>query len=108
MLFQRVRIGGSLRWCSQPAQTLVAKTFQRLPSHVQTQLGVVAPLFMCIQRQVIGQQVDVVRQQQGQSLLHPTGDGAVLPAPEQAMVNQQSVRAFFNSRFNQRFAGCHA
>ena len=73
-----------------------------------TQHGVIAPLFVRIQRQVVGQQIDIVRKQQRQSLLHPAGDAAVLAAPEQAVVNQQRIRAFIYGSLNECFACSHA
>jgi hypothetical protein len=58
-----------------------------------------------VQRQVVGQQVDVVRQQALQALLHPAGDGAVLPAPEQAVVHQDGIGIRRDGGVDQRAAG---
>jgi hypothetical protein len=72
------------------------------------QLRVVAQLRVRIERQVVGEQVDVVRQQQGQALLHPAGDAPVLAAPEQAVVHEDGVGAGGDGRLDQRAAGGHA
>ena len=57
---------------------------------------------------MISVQVDIVRQQQGQALLHPAGDAAVLTAPKQTMVHKHSIRPASHSRLDQRQAGRHA
>ena len=51
---------------------------------------------MRIQRQMVGKQIDIVSQQQSQTLFQPTSDSTVMTAPEQSVVNQQSVCALFN------------
>ena len=50
-------------------------------------------LGMRIERQVVGEQVDAVRQQQRQARLQPAGQAPVLAAPEQAVVHQDRVGA---------------
>jgi hypothetical protein len=62
---------------------------------------------MGVQGQVIGQQIDVMRQQQCQSLLEPTGDAAIVAAPKQAVVNQQSVSAIIKGGLDEGQAGRH-
>ena len=63
---------------------------------------------MRIQRQVVGKQADVVRQQALQALLHPAGNASVLPAPEQAVVDKNGIGLLGNGRIDQRPAGGHA
>lgn len=89
-------------------QILLAKTCVGHPTQHAAQLDVVAPFGVGIQRQVVGIQVDVVRQQQLQALLHPARDAAVLPAPEQAVVHKNGISAGGNGCLNQRTAGGHA
>ena len=62
---------------------------------------------MGVEWQVVGQQIDIVRQQQRQALLEPTGHAAVMAAPEQTMVNQQSIRTLRDRRFDQSATRCH-
>jgi hypothetical protein len=47
-------------------------------------------------------------EQQGQSLLEPSSDCAVMAAPKQTMVNQQSVCARLDGGFNEGATRCHA
>ena len=62
---QRLAIGkGGLNRLAQPTQLLLAKARLRRQTQAQAELGVIAPVFMGVQRQVVGQQVDIVRQQQ--------------------------------------------
>ena len=63
---------------------------------------------MGVQRQVVGEQVDVVREQQGQALLHPAGDAAILAAPEQAVVHKDGVGLGLHRRLDQGAAGSDA
>ena len=63
---------------------------------------------MRIQRQVVREQVDVVREQQRQALLQPAGHPAVLAAPEQPVVHEHGVGPRRDRRLDQRAAGGHA
>lgn len=56
-------------------------------------LGIVAKFRVGIQRQVVGQQTDVVLQQMGDATLFDAGDGGVFVAPEVAVMNENGVRA---------------
>jgi hypothetical protein len=56
---------------------------------------------MGIQGQVVGQQIDIVRQQGGQAFFHPTGDAATLVAPKQTMVDQQGMGLGVNGIVNE-------
>ena len=75
--------------------------WQRLQAQHPGQLRVVAQIGVGIQRQVVGQQVDVVGDQGFDALVHPAGDATILPAPEQAVVNQQRIGTGGNRRLNQ-------
>ncbi|MNT66095.1 hypothetical protein D3C72_2041320 [compost metagenome] len=57
---------------------------------------------------MVGEEVDVIAQQQAQALLHPAGDTAVLAAPEQAMVNEDGIGLGVDRGLDQRAAGGHA
>jgi hypothetical protein len=63
---------------------------------------------MGVQWQVVGQQIDVMRQQQSQPLFEPSGHATVVTAPKQSMVNEQSIRIVSNGGFNQSATGSHA
>jgi hypothetical protein len=68
----KVRIG-------QPAQVLIAECGLPLHAQPRTKLRVVAQFGMGIQRQVIGKQIDVMRQQQTDALLEPARDAPSMP-----------------------------
>ena len=63
---------------------------------------------MRVQRKVIGKQIDVMRQQQGQALLHPASHTPILGAPEQSVVDKNGVRVRCNGGLNQGTAGTDA
>ena len=54
---------------------------------------------------MIGKQIDIVRQQQCQTLFHPASHPPVLTTPEQAMVHKNRVRMRGDSGFNKCAAG---
>ena len=60
---------------------------------------------MGVQWQVIGQQIDIVLQQQSQSCFQPSRHRTRLVAPKQTMVNQQSVGTGVNGRLDQGQTG---
>ncbi len=76
------------------------------PSKIQ---GGISQLGMGIERQMVGIEVDVMRQQQRQTLFHPADDRAIVAAvpatPEQPMVNKNGVGLRRDGRFNQRQTG---
>jgi hypothetical protein len=60
------REGAERHWLRQragPAQLIVAEAARRRDPELQTQLGVVAELRMVVERQVVGQQIDIGAQQ---------------------------------------------
>jgi hypothetical protein len=59
-----------------------------------------------VQRQVVGKQINILRQQFLQALLHPAHHTPVLPTPKQAVVHKYSVRLGGNRRVNQGQRGC--
>ena len=76
---------------AQKAQFLVTKARLGRQAELTTELCVVAQFRVRIQRQVVGNQVDVVSQQQAQALLQPACDSAILPPPKQAVMHQEGV-----------------
>jgi hypothetical protein len=68
-------------------------------------LRVVAQFRVRIERQMIGQQVDVVSQQSGQALTPDTGHAAILALPEIAMVHQDGIGISGHCSIQQRLAG---
>ena len=103
------RQGGGIfqRGCGHAdhAQILFAKHPLAHQTQAQAQLGVVAQGGVRIQRQVVGQEVDLVSQQARQALFHPAGDAPILAAPKQTMVNQQGIRSGLDGGVDQRQAG---
>ena len=104
---QRRRVGKAAAVCpgADKAQILLAKPGGGLQTQLHGQLRIVAQLGVGIQRQVVGEQVDVVGQQQRQALLHPAGDPAVPAAPEQAVVHKNRIGLRRNGRLDERAAG---
>ena len=109
VLRQHLCIGkaASLNSLAQASQRLFAKLAHNPKVQQVTQLGVIAQLRVCIQRKVIGKKVNVVRQQQGQSLLHPPRDPPVLATPKKTMMNEYCVCMRRDRRLNQRTTGGH-
>ena len=75
------------------------------PAQQLAQLDVVAVDRMHIQRQVIGQQVDVGPQQTGQTAAADANDTRILALPEVAMMHQQRVGPFGHGRVD-HVLGC--
>jgi len=63
---------------------------------------------MGVQRQMVGQQADVVGHQHLDAAVQPAGDAPLVPAPEQPVVHEHGIRTNLGSRFNQRQTGGHA
>ena len=93
-----------LRRGADEAQVLLTEPRLRHPLKARAELRVVAQLGVRVQRQVVGEQADLVRQQQLQALLEPARDAPVLALPEQAVVHQDRIGARVNGRFDQRTA----
>ena len=77
----------------------------RYQAELRAELRVVAELGMRIERQVVGEQVDVVAEQQARRCFIQPGDAAVLAAPEQAMVDEDRVGLGVDGRLDQGPAG---
>lgn len=111
---ERFRVGEGLAVleAAEKAQLLLAETTGRSgmgqQAELLAELRVVAELGMRVERQVVGEEVDVVLQQQRQSLLHPAGDAAVLAAPEQSVVDEDRIGLGADGRLDQRAARGHA
>ncbi len=105
MVGQTLGTGPSLRPSPHKTQVLFAKAPIGLQAEHAGQLGVVAQLRMGIERQVVSKQVDAMRQQQAQSLAHPTRDAPILATPEQAVVHHDGVGLGVNGGLYQGPAG---
>ena len=71
-------------------------------------MHVVADVRVQIQRQVVGEQADVVLEQGLQAALLHTRDAGVLAFPEITVVDQDQIGLGFNGRIEQRLAGSDA
>jgi hypothetical protein len=102
---------GEVRLPVSPAphktQLLFAETGIGPQAQHPAKLCIVAPFGVCIQRKMVGKEVDIVRQQQCQALLHPAGHAAILATPEQTMVHEDRIRLGSYRRFDQRPARRH-
>src|SRR5690606_36302093 len=74
-----------LGWPAEPAQLLIGEARVRLPTHQPTQLGIVAELRMQIERQMIGNQTDVIRKKGPETLPPDAVDPPILARPEIAV-----------------------
>ena len=79
------------RGTAYKTQTLFAKPGIGLQAQAPTQLRVVAQFGVGIQRQVVGKQVHTMLHQTAHALAQPASQSAVLTAPEQAVVHEQSI-----------------
>lgn len=111
---ERLRVGQgfAVLEAAEKAQLLLAEAPGRSgmgqQAELQAELRVVAELGMRVERQVVGEEVDVAVQQQRQPLLHPAGDAAVLTAPEQAVVDEDGIGLGADGGLDQRAARGHA
>lgn len=96
------RQGDRLQQRANEAEVLLAKACVCKPSQALPELRVVAELWMRIERQVVGKQVDVVREQRRQALLEPPGHRPLVPTPEQPVVNQNRIGPSIDRRVDQR------
>ena len=97
---------------AQKSEVLLAETARRTvhrhKSEHAAKLRVVAQLGVGIQRQVVGDEIDVVLEQQGQALPHPARDRAILTAPEQPVVHKDRVGPHGDRRLHKRKTGSDA
>ena len=76
-------------------------------AEVPAKLGVVAHRRVCIQRQVVGDEGELVAEQGRQAAAFHTDHPRVLPAPEVAVVHQQRIRAPGHRRIENGLVGGH-
>ncbi len=88
-----------------PQQVLLAALAQRGDAQHARQRGVIAQRRVGVQRQVIGDQVDVVRQQLRQAGFFHAQHARVFVFPEVTVVHQNGVGLQGNRRVDQRRAG---
>ncbi len=69
------------------------------------ELNIVAEFGMRIERQVIGNQADVVGQQRGQAPPLDAGNAGILVFPEIAVMHEHGISIRFDRRIEQRLAG---
>jgi serine protease DegQ len=91
-----------------PADILLAKPPLGTPSQPFGKLHVVAELTVTVERQVIGDQIDVMLEQRLQTRLAKTGDATILAAPKPAMMHQNGISLARDRRVDQRLAGGYA
>ena len=102
-----VRKAGRLNRRPDAPKRLVTKLAVRHQAQLAPKLRVVTQHRMSVEWQVVGQQVDVMREQQRKPLFHPAGHARVLPLPEQPMVHQNRIGLRRDGRFDQGTAGGH-
>ena len=88
-----------------PGDILLAEAALCDPAEALRQLCVVAEPGMGIERQVIGEEVDVVGEQGADAATAETGDATILAFPEPAVMNEDRISAACNRGFEQRLAG---
>jgi hypothetical protein len=96
------------RCAAEEADILLGKTPFDGPAHPLRKLRVVAQLRVRIERQVVGEEADVVRKQRFQARLADAIDAAILAAPEPAVMHQDGVRPGRDGGADQVLAGRHA
>jgi hypothetical protein len=103
---QAVRLGNAVRLPNQP-RFLIAKSPGGSQTQALAQLGVIAPLGMSIQRQVVGEEIDVVCNSKRQALAHPARHPPIMAAPKQAMVYHDGVGPVCDGGLDQGQTGRH-
>jgi hypothetical protein len=83
------------------SQLLVPKATIGDEAQAQSQLRVVAKFAVRVQRQVVGEQIDLRLHQPPHALRQPARQPPVLAAPEKTMVNEQCVSAGVDGRVDQ-------
>ena len=81
-------------------QILFTSAALPLPTHFAGKLGVVTPLGMSVQWQVIANQIDLVLQQCCNTALFPAGNGDRFVFPKHAVVHQQHIGTDFSGVFD--------
>lgn len=97
--------GRSASGAPQKSDFLFAKAAFDLPAQSLGQLSIVAQLGMRVERQVIGQQTDVMAQQCRQATLAKASDPAILGFPEPAVVHQYRIGGLRHGGIEQCLAG---
>ena len=82
-------------------QVLFARSLLHPQTELLTQLNIVAKLRMGIQGKVVRVHIEVMLQEQPESLLHPASDATILSTPEQAMVHQQGIGSCRDGRLDE-------
>lgn len=93
---------------AQPADIVFAKASVRLQVELTRQLDVVTELRVTIERQVVGEEVHVVRQQNFQALVLGRHHARVFAAPEVTVMHEDRIGARSHRRFEQGQARGHA
>ena len=74
-----------------PANVVLAEACIGDPAHLRADLRVIAELGMVVERQMVGEQVQVIGQQQFQAPVFAAGNLRRLVAPEVAVMDQHGV-----------------
>lgn len=93
---------------SVPGDVLLAEAPFRDPFQSGGELRVVAKFRMRIEREVIGEEVDVVRQQGTDAAAADTGDAPILALPEPAVMDEQRIGTARDGGVDQCLAGGNA
>ncbi len=88
-----------------PPDILIGESTFRIPAQAPGKLGVVAEFRMRIERQMVGDQTDVVGQQHADTPTADAGNAPILPLPEPAVVDKDGVGRAGDGRLDQCLAG---
>ncbi len=94
--------------CTMHGDILLAETPLFDEAKYSAELCVVAEFGVGIQRQMIGQQTDIVLQQMGDAALLDAGDRGIFAAPEIAVMNEDGIRTPCRGSFQHGLRGGHA
>ena len=95
----------AVRNFAEETDILIGEASAHRPIHEPRQLGIVAEVGMGIERQVIGEQVDIARQQRRQPRLANSRYAPVLTAPEIAVVHDDGIGIARHRRVKQSLTG---